>query len=90
MTYDSVAKAAVFTILLTLGATALWFVAVPVTQSWLKDWSVQPPVDIPLWKRAMMLLAISWPKVWPAFVVLVWVMSFLPIELVRRINARRS
>ena len=89
MTYDSVTKAATFTVFLTLVATALWFVATPVTQSWLKEWLVKPPVEIPLWKRLLMEFALSWPKVWPAFVVFVWVMSFLPIELVRRIKARR-
>lgn len=90
MTYDSLKKAAMFAVFLTLGTTALWFVVVPVAQSWLKVWLVQPPVEIPLWKVLLISFARSWPKVWPAFVVFVWVTSFLPIELVRRFKARRT
>ncbi len=90
MTYDSIVRAAVFTALLTLGMTGLWFVAVPVTDAWLREWLVHPPHDIALWQRSLRVFASSWPKAWPVFVVVVWVVSFLPIELVRRIKARRT
>lgn len=89
MTYDSVAKASVFTLVLAGVTTALWFFAVPLTEGWLRDWLVQPPIEIPRWKVLVMSFVSSWPKVWPMFLVLLWVLSFLPIELVRRIKARR-
>lgn len=89
MVYDSLTKAAKVTVVFAIGATVLWFFAVPVTESWLKDWSVQPPVWIPLWQRLLMSFARGWPIIWPALVVFVFVMSFLPIELWRRIKARR-
>ena len=79
MTYNSMAKAAIVAVFLTLCATALWFVAVPLTESWVKDWLVQPPVEIPIWKVRLMSFVRMWPKVWPAVAVFVWVMSFLPI-----------
>ena len=88
MIYESLTKAAKVTVVFAIGATALWFIAVPVTEGWLKAWMAQPPVDIPLWKRYLMSFARGWPIVWPLFVVLVWVFSLL-IELLHRVTARR-
>ena len=89
MVHDSLTKAAKVTVGFAIGATVLWFIAVPVTEGWLKDWTVQAPVWIPLWQRLLIYFAEGWPIVWPALVVFVLVMSFLPIELWRRVKARR-
>ena len=88
--YDSVRKASVGAVVSVIGATALWFVATPVTENWLKEWLVNTPIEIPAWKVSLMTFVSSWPKLWPVFVVFVWIISFLPIELVRRVKARRS
>lgn len=88
--YGSFARASVFTVVFAVGTTALWVVAELVTEGWVRDWLVRPPVDIQLWKRSLMFLAISWPKAWPIFVAFVWTMTFLSIELARRIKARRT
>lgn len=88
--YESVQKASVVTVVFGIGATVLWFFVAPVVESWVKDWLVEPPVEIPDGKVWLMSFVRVWPVAWPAFVVFVWVVSFLPIELVRRIKARRS
>ena len=90
-TYDSFYKASLVAIGLTIGATALWIFAAPVTDGWLRSWMAKPPgVVIPLWQRLLLYFGQDWPKLWPAFVLFVWVLSFLPIELARYIKARRS
>jgi hypothetical protein len=88
--YESVKKAAMVAVYFALTATAVWFVAVPVVEAWHNAWLAQPTFGIPFWKRLLISFARGWPIAWPALVVFVWIMSFLPIELVRRIKARRS
>jgi hypothetical protein len=87
--YDSVTKAAFHAVVSALGATVLWLLAVPVAEGWINEWSQQPTGEtIQLWKRLLVEFADGWPIIWPAFVVFVWVMSFLIIELLRRLKPK--
>ena len=76
---------------LTIVVTALWALAAPVTGAWLRSWAANPPgVVIPLWQRLLIYYGQGWPKLWPGFLILFWVSSFVPIELARYVRARRS
>ncbi len=76
--------------IVAVGGTALWLLAVTVTNDWIMDWRLHPPsVEIPFWKRLLIYFAKGWLIVYPVLVGLAWVISLLTVELWYRLKARR-